>query len=350
MDLFAVGSRVRLIYSGDEAVVTELIDDRMVRIKLTESGLTIPAFLEDLERVDPPASSRQPKARIVPGKQPPPPPPAPTDQPPVTQYAILKSQGIQLAFDPVTLPDGTPREYRIFLINDTRNEWLYSFGLSLRDRPPKERNGKIKAVSYEEIGILLFDQLNDAPVITIDCWRVSTQGTERKQHRTIKIKPKTFFKKKVTAPFLNRHVHLYLLFPVEKPDQPRPPEKQEDIKTYTRRKVQPRSFSGDTDMWHEVLEKASFPTEIDLHIDQLVRNPKKLKPGEIIRIQLRHFEQYMDRAIALGMERVFIIHGVGSGRLRDAIASQLLRMPEVKSFKNEFHARYGYGATEVIIE
>ncbi|RQH21817.1 hypothetical protein D5R40_31195 [Okeania hirsuta] len=48
------------------------------------------------------------------------------------------------------------------------------------------------------------------------------------------------------------------------------------------------------------------------------------------------------------MERVFVIHGVGEGKLRNAIATRLIKYPEVVSFKNEFHPRYGFGATEII--
>lgn len=349
MVLFAIGTRVRLVHSGDEGTVTELLDDRMVNVQLRDSGLIIPAFLEDLERVEDLRRHKPTKARIVPGKQTPRAPAPPSFPEPEIQYNIIKSQGIQLAFDPVLLPDGSPREYRIFLINDMRSEWLYSFGLALRQRPLHQQNGKLQAVSYEDLGTLLFDQLNDAPVITLDCWRLTTEGSGPKQHRTLKIKPKTFFKRNATAPLLNRPVHLFLVFPPASSDTAKPNQAQEDIKSYTRRKVAPRSSATGQD-WHEVLEKAEFIPELDLHIDQLVSNAKKLKPSEILRIQMQQFEQYLDKAIGLGVERVFIIHGVGKGRLRDAIATQLMRMQEVKSFKNEYHARYGYGATEVIFE
>ncbi|MBK6929627.1 MAG: Smr/MutS family protein [Saprospirales bacterium] len=46
--------------------------------------------------------------------------------------------------------------------------------------------------------------------------------------------------------------------------------------------------------------------------------------------------------------RVFIIHGVGEGKLRETIADELRRRPEVHKFKNEYHTKYGYGATEVV--
>ncbi|RME96879.1 MAG: hypothetical protein D6772_11235, partial [Bacteroidetes bacterium] len=59
--------------------------------------------------------------------------------------------------------------------------------------------------------------------------------------------------------------------------------------------------------------------------------------------------RYLDQAIRLGAERVFVIHGVGEGKLRDAIAERLRQNPQVVDFKNEYHPRYGFGATEVIL-
>ena len=61
-----------------------------------------------------------------------------------------------------------------------------------------------------------------------------------------------------------------------------------------------------------------------------------------------HFQRFLDNAIKLGVPRVFVIHGVGEGKLREAIAARLAENPNVSKFKNEFHHKYGYGATEVI--
>ena len=77
-------------------------------------------------------------------------------------------------------------------------------------------------------------------------------------------------------------------------------------------------------------------------------DPASIAKNQILSVQLSHFENFMQRAIRLDVERVFIIHGVGEGKLRSAIQKRLQEMEAVKSFKNEFHGRYGYGATEVI--
>jgi dsDNA-specific endonuclease/ATPase MutS2 len=45
-----------------------------------------------------------------------------------------------------------------------------------------------------------------------------------------------------------------------------------------------------------------------------------------------------------------VIHGLGSGKLRDEIHELLRHKKEVKTFVNQYHASYGYGATEIYLD
>jgi len=334
------------VHTGDEGTVTAWLDGGMLNVRLHDGGMEIPAFPEDLARVE--APQPKVKAKIIP------PQPKKEQREPerpraATQYTILKSMGIQLAFEPIIRPDGTTEKYLAYLINDTRYDVLIDFEFSLLNKTIKAENGKLTGVSSLSVGELRFDELNDAPVFDIECQLITTEGLGDKMHKNLKIKPKQFFKKIKTAPLLNKSVHLYRLF--ENLAASAKPPKQEDLKTYTQRNARPAT-SG----WHEdahtlrfAMQLAEFSAELDLHIERLSDNHEKLNNAEILSLQVATFERYMDRAIQLGVERVFIIHGVGKGRLRDAIATRLMQMPEVKSFKNEYHPRYGYGATEVIL-
>ncbi|MEQ8703912.1 MAG: Smr/MutS family protein [Phaeodactylibacter sp.] len=347
--LISVGTRVRLVHLREDGVVTELLHgEGMAKVRL-DDGDEIPVFLEDLARPEP-APSTQPgiKAKFVPGKQEKKtiPPKRPEIE---SQYLIIKSKGIQVAFDPLPEPDGQVRQYNIYLLNDTRNDYLFTFELQLDGRVVQRENQKMDRTSFVPVGQLHFDQLNDAPSVAVSCWRLTTSGTGPKMEKHLRIRPKQFFKRTKTAPLLNRKVHLFLIFEPDA-DQQNDKKEAEDLRDYTRKNTRPKPEWQDirTRMPHEVLEMAEFIPEIDLHIEQLSSNFKKMNNAEILRIQLFHFDQYLRKAIRLGVERVFIIHGIGKGKLRDAIASRLIQMPEVRSFRNEYHHRYGYGATEVI--
>ncbi len=165
----------------------------------------------------------------------------------------------------------------------------------------------------------------------------------------LKIKAKQFFSKMLTAPILNRPVHLYKVF--DRDDSPAVAAEKEDLKTYTQRKAAPpaRTVRRQNHRPHEVEELAHFVPEIDLHIERLLPNAKKMSNTEIIKIQLAHFERFLDKALNVGAERVYIIHGLGKGRLRDLIATRLMQIDYVKTFNNDYHPRYGFGATEVIL-
>ncbi len=97
---------------------------------------------------------------------------------------------------------------------------------------------------------------------------------------------------------------------------------------------------------HDLQAFASFPLEIDLHAEQLFGN-RQPDANDILRLQLQHFEIYLEKAIRFNIERVHIIHGKGSGKLREAVHQILKRNSHVSSFEIDSDLRYGGGATEV---
>jgi DNA-nicking Smr family endonuclease len=340
--VFAIGTKVRFIHTGEVGTVSAWLDGGMVSVRVAD--FDIPAFLDDIARVDDAAAPSNVKAKVVPGKTEK--TPEPTPQPVVeTQYTILKSVGIQLAFEPMWDQDGNVTKYRLYLLNDTRYEVLYDYEFSVLNGKKWTGNGKLKGASYLQIGEMLFDQLNESPVFDIKCQLITTAGVEKPIHKTLKIKAKQFFSQLKTAPLLHKQAHLFRLF---ENLQSNSTDAEEDLKTYTQRNTRPTNAWRNPSEKHEVEELAHFNPEIDLHIERLVRDPKKLNKAEMLNTQLAHFEKFIDKALQVGVDRVFVIHGVGEGKLRDAISTRLLQMPEVKSFKNEYHARYGYGATEVV--
>lgn len=347
--LLSIGTKVKFRYTGETGTVSALLGDGMVNVYLEEDDMEIPAFPEDLMRVETPPKGQETAKVILTPEPPAPKTPATIEATP--QYAILKSLGIQLAFLPQANPDGTIHRYEVYLINDTASPVLYSISLLLKDATQETKHGKLEPASYLLAGLLLFDQLNEAPAYEIECRRILTNGTGPRLFKNLRIKPQQFFKNTRLAPLLNKQVHWYRIFETLEPE--RKPGKQEDLRTYTKENVQiakkEESVYGD---WRDTLpgvqEFAEFINEIDLHIERLTDRHQKLSNAEILRIQLGHFEAFLNKAIRLGVQNVFIIHGVGKGILRDAVAQRLRQRPEVAVIKNDYHPKYGWGATEVI--
>jgi hypothetical protein len=100
------------------------------------------------------------------------------------------------------------------------------------------------------------------------------------------------------------------------------------------------------------LDKALPPpqTVVDLHIDKLTDRWKGLSNAEILEMQLKEFEKHYERSVHHQQPYLIVIHGVGKGRLREEIHEKLRFKKEVKSFVNQFHPSFGYGATEIYLE
>jgi hypothetical protein len=89
---------------------------------------------------------------------------------------------------------------------------------------------------------------------------------------------------------------------------------------------------------------------LDLHIEKLTDDWRHLSNFEILTIQLKEFEKYYELAVLHHQPNFIVIHGLGTGKLRDEIHELLRLKKEVKYFVNQFHASFGYGATEIFFQ
>lgn len=350
--LFAIGTRVRFRYTGEKGVITAKLDEEMLQVRLdSDSSLEIPAFEEDLMR-DEGAEPPLPGAKFVQGKQPKQ-PEAPPRREIKGQYHILKPKGIQLVFEPMPGRDGSVTRYKAWLLNDTQSEFLIELDLFTATRDVIVTDAKLAASTALELGDLLYDDLNESPELWISVRRITTEGADQAIEKSLKIRAKQFFNNLQTVPILNQLAHHFLLM-----DSFEPPAKEgsegNDLKNYTKERVRkPRNTDTSNSVPYKafnVEEFATFEPEIDLHIEQLNKGYARLDKGEILRIQMVHFNRFLEKAIRLGVPKVFVIHGVGEGKLRDSVAELLRRHPNVVKFKNEFNHKYGYGATEVMLD
>ena len=347
--LFPIGTKVMLIHSNEKGTVKGWMDGQMLRVQLEESGMEIPVFETDLKRLP---EEEQPiskvKAKIVPGKKAPQPPLI--EHPPIeSQYIILKELGIQLAFEPKHLPDNTVEKYIVHLINDTKFDALFDVEIYFDGNQVDETGGRIKSLEAIVIDELLYDELNELPAYQFFIRQITTEGITNAFERTIKIKPKSFFTKKRIAPIINKEVHHYRVLKSFEPDKN---SDQEDLKTYTEKNLRylPNDSSEPTHFDFNQIDIeaiAAFIPEIDLHIEQLEENFKSIPKNSILNTQLQHLRSYLNKAIRYQINRVFIIHGLGEGKLKKAVFEVLKEYPEIQSYKNDYHPKYGFGATEV---
>lgn len=348
--LYTIGSRVKLRQTGDIGTVSRILGDELVEIRLDGGLGHIPVPTDSLtyENDLPPTSEKTDGARYVEGKQKSQESATPTDL--GLSYTILKPWGIQIAFDPVMMADGeTPDRYRIYIINDFLDAVIFQVELDIAGSESWSRVGQLAGHQFAEVGELKHHELNDQPSINLEVRKQLKYGTGPRLYKKLKLKPKQFFKQRLTAPLLNRKVYHYTVFP-ELVATEKSKSGVQQLSEITKREAGRKPNAPQLLRYQTTpnpRDIAAFPREIDLHIEALTNSPGSIVKGKHLGFQLDHCRAYLRRANELGVDRVYIIHGLGEGKLRSAVHEMLGQMPFVKSFKNEWHQSYGNGATEV---
>lgn len=89
------------------------------------------------------------------------------------------------------------------------------------------------------------------------------------------------------------------------------------------------------------------PGVVDLHLAEPGKKQGDSALYDSITVQLQFLEKQLDKALAGGLSKIEVVHGKGSGKLRDAVQALLKKHPRVKSFRLMNDRKRDGGATEV---
>jgi hypothetical protein len=89
--------------------------------------------------------------------------------------------------------------------------------------------------------------------------------------------------------------------------------------------------------------------EVDLHIDELVESIEGKNNIELLTTQLQYFQDCIEVFITKRYSKIIFIHGVGNGRLKTELRQILKESYPKLPFYDASMAKYGLGATEVVI-
>jgi len=344
---FEVGDKVVIQHSNDEGEVVEIINDKMVLVDVR--GVKFPAYTDQL---DFPYFKRFTEKKLFPGEkkprkyidQLPPEKPAPgKKKDPVARLA----EGVWLTFLPVwdndEFGDDVVETLKIYLVNSTSMGFRFSYNMTYFGESAFALDNDIPAGQDFYLHDIPFANLNDNPVFECE-FSLLTPDKNRADHyeTSLKLRAKQVFgrieeiKKKGEATFSFKLFESYPYKPVEETVDTRGLLAGSGFRVYEASRAR------------QHLEPAR--SELDLHADKLTDKPGALDSFEILTLQLQTFEKYFDLAVAHHLPSMVVIHGVGSGKLRDEIHEILRVKRNVKSFVNRYDPRYGYGATEIFFE
>jgi len=330
---FQIGDIVLILHSNEEGEVIDIINDKMVLVDV--KGVKFPAYNDQLEY---PYFKRFSEKTIFPKKK---------EKKYVDDLKKEKDQprvsdGVWISFLPITdideFGDDVVEELKIHLVNRTEVGYNFLYKLNYFGETEFDLKNEVHAFQDFYLHNIPFENLNDSPTFEFEFSLLTPQKTKAGHFEaSLRLKPKQLFTKieeirlKGEATFSHRLFETY-------------PEKLVEDKV----ELEYKSKSFDAKKSKEHLEPPR--SVIDLHIEKLTNDWAGMSNYEILSLQLKTFEKYYDLSLAHLQPSLIVIHGVGTGRLREEIHEQLKHRREVKSFINQYHPAYGYGATEIFFD
>lgn len=342
---FEVGDKVVVKYSNEDGVVREVINDKMVLVEVR--GVKFPVYNDQLNYPYFKMFSEQfrqekkpPKKYIEDVRK----------EKKTPKYKV--AEGVWLLFFPVfskdVFDDDVVESLKIYLVNQTDTGLKFHFWLRFKGETEIELQNEVPALSDFYLMDIEFEQLNDNPSFDFEFSLLSAQKDKADYFEaSYKPKAKQVFRQieiitKEGAAFFSTQ-----LFEVY-PDKPKTANEPATESPWTLNKLTEAGFKvvNNKRLHHE----PAPPSVLDLHIEKLTDNYAHMSSHEKLSLQLSVFEKYLDKAELHYMPHVFVIHGIGKGRLKEEIHEILKHRPNVKSFVQQYHPWYGNGATEIFFK
>ena len=333
---YQLGDKVLLLHSNEEGEVVDIINDKMVLVDV--DGVRFPVYTD---QIDFPYFKRfSEKKMVAPKKE-----KVYIDQikkeKPVEKYKV--SSGVWLSFLPVfdkdIFDDDVVEKFKMYLINQTEEAFNFIYQINFKGSSDFELSNKIFPFTDFYLHDIPFEDINDAPKFEFD-FSLVNPNKKKAEHfeATFKIKAKQLFQKIEEMKLKNEPTFSFKLF------EKYPDKIEEVIPDYH------NSHGQLYDVSRVKQKLGPARSVVDLHIEKLTDNWKGLSNFEILTIQLSNFEKYYNLAIAHRQPNLIVIHGVGTGKLRNEIHEILKTKREVKSFANQYHTNFGFGATEIFFQ
>lgn len=336
---YQVGDKVLILHSNEEGEIVDIMNDKMVMVDV--KGVKFPVYMD---QIDFPYFKRfSEKKMFEPKKE-----KKYVDD--VRKEKEAKQQkvadGVWLTFLPVTTTDEfgdeVVEELKLHLINRTEIAYRFVYKQNFFGKTDFDLTNTISPFEDFYLHDIVFADLNDNPSFDFDFFLLQPDKTKADHYESsVRLKPKQLFARIEELKQKNEATFSYRLF-----------EKYPDKIHEDKFELDDLSAKGyrvySAKEARQYLEPAR--SVVDLHIEKINDDWKHLSNYEILSQQLSAFEKYYDLAVAHHQPSLIVIHGVGEGVLRNEIHDILRLKKEVKSFVNQYHPLYGFGATEIFFQ
>lgn len=325
-----IGDKVRLVHGKEEGIIYAFLPGNVVEVEI-EDGFRIPVLRKEIVTISPVESQKMVKEsatdKIV-----------NQNEKIIPRNPVFAEKGIYLAFLAVN-----DRSLTVHLVNNT--DWILPYTASAIDNGVASGigGGALQPRTTQKLTEVLMKDFEVWPTFEIRMlfYREGKHVLPLGLTKKLKCRVQSFYKSKGTAPILGREAYIYQL----------------DEEKLVKEEVLSDSNLSETlreSMLGGGKVEQSLPLKpeniVDLHIEKLKEDYKKLSSDEILKLQLKTFEDCLERAIANGMDEMTFIHGAGSGVLRTEIHRKLGKNQHVQFYQDAQKEKFGYGATYVKIK
>ncbi|RYY55614.1 MAG: hypothetical protein EOO09_09790 [Chitinophagaceae bacterium] len=336
---YQLGDTVLIMHSNEEGRIVDFINEKMAMVEVR--GVKFPVHFD---QIDFPYFKRFSEKKLVPAKK----EKKYIDDVKREKYVPVEKvvDGVWLTMLPVFANDEFGDELvdrlKIHLVNRTTQPYHFTYLLNLAGKNNFELKNVILPFQDFYIHDMDFENVNDSPAFEFEFSLTEPSKKKAEYFESIlKLKPKQLFNKIQEIKEKNQPTFSFNIFK-EYPDKVVPDYVDTSKLSAKGYKV----YNAKEARQH--LEAAR--SVVDLHAEKLTDEWQKMDNFEILTLQLKTFEKFYDLAIAHVQPSLTVVHGLGSGKLKDEIHEILKTKREVKSFVNQYDSRFGYGATEIFFQ
>ena len=321
--------------TGEETKVIRIIDDKMVEIEI--DGISFPAFVDELDTPYWGIFKKEREARQQQKQQ--------QQKVPQSEGDVLNTPtGFHVVFSPIFEYDGfedVANRFKVYLANHSPFNLEISIDCKLQSGSLFQLHKIVNGYDSVFLQEIAMEAMQQQPTFICHLRQGASKSVASHLTGEVKVGLKNLYKQ-VAILQKTKRFYFYQTIAKHFPDV-----------TFDKVDISKVTFnqsSRHTTAPSYSLSEKKVLKEIDLHIENLTTNPDRLKNFEKLNLQLHTLDEALEHAIDLGQQSMVIIHGVGSGALKEEVHRRLKANGHVDFFIHDWMPRYGWGATEVFFK
>ncbi len=338
---YQIGDDILVLHTNEEGKVVEILNDKMVVIEVR--GVKFPSYTDQIDfpyfkRFTENKKILQPKKEKKFIEQ------LPKEKSKPAETPVVEGVWVSLIpkFTLDEFGDEVVELFKLHLINKTPKGYKFIYEQQALGEINFELTNEITASHDFYLHDINFSDFNDNPSLFFEFSLLSPDKKKAEYFETsLKLKGKQMFQRVEEIKRKNEPTISFKLFENY-------PDKVADNKPSVSSFAANEYNAYEAKKARQNLEPAR--SVIDLHMEKLSNDFSRMSNFEILTMQLKEFEKWYNLSVAHLQPNLIVIHGVGSGKLRDEIHEILKIKKEVRFFINQYDHRFGYGATEIFFQ